>query len=1028
MNEELLKAIVQLFAIVAKERITDDEKLNIREYLAVHVSQELLEFYLQLFEEYSKQKQQAELALADTDDETVEFVGDWAKIMDISKQINEGMTQQQKLVLVLKMIELMLADGDISERQNNLIFYLGEVIKIEQKDINDIINFVKADDLEDLDYENILVVDDGSGEHPYQSQRLVAKNLTGMIFVLRIEATETYFVKYLGITALTLNGAPLRSRRISIFPTGSNIRGNKVPPIYYSDVVSRFLYGDTQAQISFQAENIWFQFKSGDYGLRGINIAEKGGKLIGLMGASGSGKSTLLNVLNGTETPSRGRVMINEMNLHRQHDKIEGVIGYVPQDDFLIEELTVYQNMFYAAKLCFSQFSDKEIDELVCKTLRSLGLMETRDILVGSPLDKTISGGQRKRLNIGLELLREPTVLFVDEPTSGLSSRDSENIMDLLKELSLRGKMVFVVIHQPSSEIFKMFDSLIILDVGGYQVYYGNPVDAVIYFKNIVHMVNKDQGVCPECGNINAEQIFSILETRIVNEYGRFTDKRKILPTEWKEHFEEKITLPQIEAVKGALRSTLQIPKRLKQLRIFATRDLLAKISNKQYLIINLLEAPVLALFLAFLVKYYNTVETTDVQYFFSKNDNIPVFFFMSIIVSLFMGLTVSAEEIIKDRKILKRERFLHLSRASYLYSKLLILFGISAIQTFAFVLIGDYVLQIEGMYLTYWVVLFSCSCFANVLGLNISSAFNSAVTIYILIPLLLIPQLVLSGVVISFDKFNPMITSRDKVPLIGEVMTSRWAFEAAIVNQFKDNEFERLFHEEEAKKANADYKKTYYIPRLESHVSSAIKLYNQGEFDEVEMERHLEVLRNELPKELTMVGQQNAVNLKRLRSTRFDSTAYNQITDFLTSLRRMYVNRFNRADKAKNDITRSLTATPEGRAEFDALRERFQNEAIGDLVKNRTTQYRIVEANGKLVQKVYPIYKEADPDHWFDFRAQFFAPTKHFLTLHIDTFYFNIIMIWLMSVILYITLYFDVFRKIVKSFSRIPFGKPAYS
>src|SRR5688572_8223068 len=248
------------------------------------------------------------------------------------------------------------------------------------------------------------------------------------------------------------------------------------------------------------------------------------------MGASGSGKSTLLNVLNGTEKPSSGRVLINGIDIHVQPYKVHGIIGYIPQDDLLIEDLTVYENLYYAARLCFGHYTENDTHKLVEQVLLNLGLTEIRNLKVGSPLQKTISGGQRKRLNIGLELLREPAVLFVDEPTSGLSSRDSENIMDLLKELSLRGKMVFVVIHQPSSDIFKMFDTLIILDSGGFQIYYGNPVEAVNYFRDVINVANKTQGACPECGNINPEQVFSIIETKVVNEYGRLTNTRKISP------------------------------------------------------------------------------------------------------------------------------------------------------------------------------------------------------------------------------------------------------------------------------------------------------------------------------------------------------------------------------------------------------------------------------------------------------------------------------------------------------------------
>ncbi len=388
--------------------------------------------------------------------------------------------------------------------------------------------------------------------------------------------------------------------------------------------------------------------------------------------------------------------------------------------------------------------------------------------------------------------------------------------MDLLKELSLKGKLIFVVIHQPSSDIFKLFDKLIILDLGGYQIYYGNPIEAVTYFKNEFNLVDSEQGECITCGNVNPEQIFNIIETKVVNEFGRLTPDRKVTPQQWHETFKRKIQLKEVPEFRDRLISSINIPNWLKQLRIFATRDFLSKISNKQYLLINLLEAPILAIILASIVRYYPVSGSDSTsQYFFSTNVNMPAYLFMSIIVALFMGLTVSAEEIYRDRKILKRESFLNLSRSSYLVSKMLILFSLSAIQTFTYTLIGNEILEINGMFIPFWLILFSTSCFANLLGLNISSAFNSAVTIYILIPILLIPQILLSGVVVKFDELNPRITSMDKVPLAGEIMTSRWAFEAAMVTQYKENAFEKLFFELDKQMGNSEYKNLYYVPTL---------------------------------------------------------------------------------------------------------------------------------------------------------------------------------------------------------------------
>lgn len=1016
MSEELLKAIVQLFAIVAKERITEDERANIKEFLSLHLNQEATRYYLTLFDDFCKANKRLIESNLNVDEATLEFVDDWSQIIQIAKKVNQALTMPQKAVLAIKIIELCYADGELSERQSNLIYYIGEALKIPQRDVKAITTFVQGQDIEELASKNILVIDEGSGGQDFPGPRITAKDLTGLIAILRLHDIETYLIKYLGITPLYLNSIPLKSRKIDVFATGSAIRGPKIDPIYYSDVVGKFLQEESETDISFLAEHIFYHFQSGKAGLQNINVAETGGKLIGLMGASGSGKSTLLSVLNGSENPSSGRVLINGIDIHKEPHKVDGIIGFIPQDDLLIEDLTVFENLYYSARLCFGHYPKEKISELVEKVLLNLGLSEIRNLKVGSPLQKTISGGQRKRLNIGLELLREPTVLFVDEPTSGLSSRDSENIMDLLKELSLRGKMIFVVIHQPSSDIFKMFDTLIILDVGGFQIYYGNPVESVNYFQEIINAANKTPGACPECGNINPEQIFNIIETRVVNEFGRFTHVRKISPGQWYQYFKQKIKISKVIEVHDPLPVVQKIPNWFKQFWIFSIRDVLAKLANKQYVIINLSLSPILAFFIAYFVKFYDVEDPT---YTFFHNSNIPVYFFMSVVVALFIGLIVSAEEIFRDRKILKRERYLNLSSSSYLISKIFILFTLSGIQTLSYILIGNWILEIPISEIRYWLILFSCSCFANVLGLNISSAFDSAVTIYILIPILIIPQLLLSGVVINFDKFNPNVGTPNGIPALGELMTSRWAFEAFMVTQFKDNPFERQFYSLDQRIALAHYKKQYYLPTLESKLAFVInngsRWRDRSENNPVK--RSLDLLRSEIQHELTLIGKDRFPYLDKLQIGKFDSLTYHKTDTFLRVLNKFYGNRWAKADEEKQAAVLTLTDTPEKQTLYDLSRMRFENEAVTRMVKNSNESKRILEWDGQLVQKVSPIFfDDHRPIHYFDFSANFYVPTKYFAGQKYDTFYFNLAMIWLFSLALYVTLYFEMLKRLIKA------------
>jgi ABC-type multidrug transport system ATPase subunit len=242
--------------------------------------------------------------------------------------------------------------------------------------------------------------------------------------------------------------------------------------------------------VEFCGRDINFRFPNSDNGMHNLSFTMHNGELLAIMGGSGTGKTTLLSILNGSLIPQEGTITINGHSIAEPAAK--ALIGFVPQDDLLIEELTVYQNLWFTAKLCFEGMSPEEIDRRVMKTLKDLGLDAAKDLKVGSAINKYISGGQRKRLNIALELIREPAILFLDEPTSGLSSADTEKVINLLKEQTLKGKLIIVNIHQPSSDVYKLFDRLWLLDKGGYPVFDGNPIDAITYFKEAANYADAE--------------------------------------------------------------------------------------------------------------------------------------------------------------------------------------------------------------------------------------------------------------------------------------------------------------------------------------------------------------------------------------------------------------------------------------------------------------------------------------------------------------------------------------------------------
>lgn len=1018
MSESIINALMHLFAIIesVKDEKAESGELIVKPFLKREINDQLVTQYVKLYEDYVDfyRKESFETS------EDLALQVESKNILQVTKicnQLNHELFQRERVILFMQLIELINTDEKVTQKENDFILLVALNFNISKSEINDVKSFILDTDGQNISKTNGLLIDNKVTEWPEEIAWMMKKkgkpgitefrhfhieNLFGRILVIYIRSINTFAFRYNGPLSLFLEGNEIIKGKSYLVKPGLIIKGANIQPIYELDITKKFLLDDEKKiKTVFEATDLEFHFKNSTNGIHPFSFVEESGHMIGIMGGSGTGKSTLLNLLNGTIEPNSGKIHINGHKINRCVE--QGAIGYVPQDDLLFEELTVYENLYFNAKLCFSDFEEAQVKSTVNKILRDLDIYETRDLTVGSPLNKSISGGQRKRLNIALELMREPSVLFVDEPTSGLSSNDSLMVMSLLKEQAKKGKLVIIIIHQPSSDIFKLFDKLWILDKGGYPIYNGNPIDAVVYFKTMNTQVNAAQSECNTCGNVVTEQILQIIEAKEINDQGRPTGERKVTPDAWYDRYREHI-VPKLKRVKWQTAlppSNFSIPRLLDQFIIFSKRNLFSKSTNTQYILLNILEPPILALILGYFSKY-----STVSEYVFADNKNLPVYLFMSVVVSLFLGMSVSAEEIFKDKKILVRESFLNLSRLSYLNAKIAYLFALSAFQTFIFILVGNFVLEIYDMTLSFWIVLFSTACFANMVGLNISAGLNSIVTIYILIPLILVPQLLLGGAMIKFDELHHSLTRKVFVPVIGDMMVSRWAYEALAVQQFKNNAYEKDYYDFDQLISHASYQSSFLIPRLERKLEQTLDHLKAG--DSSNAKKDLRLIRNEFNKIPERDENHTFNRFNDLEPKYFTQNTYDGALYYLSSLRKKYQSMQEDANDDREQVYLNNIELM-GQEEVHLIKKKYHNINLSNLVLNRAELAKVYETNSGYVQKKDPIFMHPDSNYG---RSHFYAPVKILGKWHIDTLWFNLFMIWSITAILYLALVHDTLRR----------------
>ena len=952
MTDVILSSFISLFALFGKVEQVDESRARemLVSYLRRHFGIRNIDLYLDL---YSDMRMAYEM----TDDLNTQDT-----VSSICSTLHGQIRTSEEALLLLRLMEFC---GSDDTKAVDMFKTMAKKFQIPDEQYADFADFVANRQTERVRLHHF-------------------EGFDGTIKTLLDHTTGQLVFTYLGNDTVLLNDVPVLPGSYQVWQQSSVLKKNNGRPVYYSSIISAYGKADENTQsVEFCGNNINFRFPNSDNGMHDLSFSLKNGELLAIMGGSGTGKTTLLSLLNGSLRPQQGSITINGHDI--SEPGVKDLIGYVPQDDLLIEELTVYQNLWFTARLCFEGMSDEDIDRRVMKTLKDLGLDAIKDLKVGSAINKYISGGQRKRLNIALELIREPAVLFLDEPTSGLSSADTEKVILLLKEQTLKGKLIVVNIHQPSSDVYQLFDRLWLLDRGGYPVFDGNPIDAITYFKEAANYADAETSACPTCGNVNPEIVLNIIDEKAISSTGEPSDERKMTPQDWHElYLKNRGDLPE-PAVTDVPHSDQKKPNPLKQFIIFLQRNIKTKITNVQYLCITLLEAPVLALVCALLTRY-----APPEGYTVMDNKNLVSYFFMAVIVATFTGMSGSAEEIIKDRALLKRESFLNLSYASYIWSKIVYMAGVSLLQTLLFIVVGNAIMGLHGLFTTWWIILFVTALLANLTGLLLSQCLNSVVAIYISIPMLLIPQILLCGLVVSFTDLTPKSTTGN-VPLIGDIIPSRWSYEALAVTSFTDNPYEAQFFENDKEKYETQFYNMGFLYELQSQLETMKSEQDKGE--QVKP-LHMEVIRKNLPRITAYCDMQPYQG----------DYGYESLKAYMTEAENILSKRSNELSLKINAQVSSFIRQNGKEALLDLKRNHF-NTKLEDCVIGADQQRMVEVVEDCIVPRTGLVFLTPQSKVG---RAPFYSSEKIVGPWHIKTLWFNIAVLLLMSIIMTVLLLTD--------------------
>ena len=509
--------------------------------------------------------------------------------------------------------------------------------------------------------------------------------------------------------------------------------------------------------------------------LNGVSLSIQAGELVCIVGGSGAGKTTLLDTLNGFRPATTGRVMYNNVDCYEHFDLFRQGLGYVPQDDIVHPELTVHQTLYYAARLRLpSDTSGAEIERLIGEVLESLELTQRRDTAV-----LKLSGGQRKRVSIGVELLTKPDIFFLDEPTSGLDPGLDGRMMELMRKLADEGRTIIMTTH--ATRNIMMADKVVFMARGGHLAYFGAPAEALKYFD--VEDFTEIYNILDPAGSPQA--------------YAEKLQQSEVYDRNIRQRLEARPPAPG-----GSSEPRDAVKKRrganwLGQMIWLAMRYLRILTKDPISLSVLLTASPMMAWVMT------KTFSEDTFALTFEEggkaSEGLALLFFMAT-ATLFLGGFVASRSIAEERAVFMRERLVNLGLVPYVLSKVCVLGLFSVIQAASLALVISSSIDFPGgddTLLTVGAILFMTNLVAVAMGLVISSLAANGLQATLILVVLLIPQLVLGGSVVPLNRVEEPARSmsygminRWSLSLLGETMN----INERLNNQLPKNDFAEQF------------------------------------------------------------------------------------------------------------------------------------------------------------------------------------------------------------------------------------------